>query len=61
MLIRIETVIKQLKSLNTVWALIDYRLNNGIQSMMEVVYGIDSSQLDPLIVEVFDIKPKNSP
>ncbi|KAF8376042.1 nhr-8 [Pristionchus pacificus] len=47
MLIRIETVIKQLKSLNT--------------SMMEVVYGIDSSQLDPLIVEVFDIKPKNSP
>lgn len=29
--------------------------------MMEVVYGIDSSQLDPLIVEVFDIKPKNSP
>ncbi|GMR48542.1 hypothetical protein PMAYCL1PPCAC_18737, partial [Pristionchus mayeri] len=47
MLTRIESVVKQLKSLNT--------------SMMEVVYGIDSSQLDPLIVEVFDIKPKNSP
>lgn len=36
-------------------------MKRSIQSMMEVVYGIDSSQLDPLIVEVFDIKPKNSP
>ncbi|GMS95911.1 hypothetical protein PENTCL1PPCAC_18086, partial [Pristionchus entomophagus] len=45
MLIRIETVIKQLKSLNS--------------SMMEVVYGIDSSKLDPLIVEVFGLKTEN--